>query len=660
MAKDTSTDIEKTSVLVTSHAQTSQSHDQSSQPQHSESTSQSVFSAQTGSMPSQYHQGTTSHSSSTQVVPSSQSGIQQFMPQPQQFMPQLPSQHYSQSQYFGNQFRGFSRGRRGRCPRFPCDFFGKSNHTTNYCCYKPSQYPPPFSSQYPPPFPSQYSYDPYQSYQWRSGSQQYYPPYAQQFSTSMPMQAAPYTRPPPPPAAPQFSYNGLQPRSPLSRPSFAGYVGQFPTQNVDHSFAGYVGHFPTQNVDPSFATPGVFSGYSGSAHSFPPTPQQWYFDSGATNHVTHNLQNIQNPQPSRMPDGVLVGNGNSLLVAHTGKGLLPTPHAQFLLSHIMHTPSITHNLISVYQFSKDNNCSLIFDSTGLVIQDKTTHKILYKGPCNQGLYPILNFSESSSVPTALHSSSDTAMMWHSRLGHPSLSLFQSLIKQYSLLVSKPLEVNCSCCNKAKSHKLQFPLSVSHTTAPFQLVHMDVWGPSPIPSHKGFRYYLLVIDDFTRYSWLFPLHYKSQVKHTIAEFKAFVSTQFNITIQTVRSDNGGEFINLFLRHLFLSAGIIHQTTCPHTPEQNGVVERKHRHLIETTVTLLLQSKLPVQFWLEALTTTVYLTNRLPHTSLNFQVPYTLLFHVNPDYLFLPFGCACYPWLKPYTSRSLMLNQKFVCF
>lgn len=122
--------------------------------------------------------------------------------------------------------------------------------------------------------------------------------------------------------------------------------------------------------------------------------------------------------------------------------------------------------------------------------------------------------------------------------------------------------------------------------------------------------------------------------------------------TFRSDNGGEFTNHFLLHLFLTSGIIHQTSCSHTPEQNGLAERKHRHLIETTITLLLQSYLPTSFWLEALTTAVYLVNRMPHSSLQFQVPYTILFHTPPDYMFLkPFECCCYPWLKPYVSNKL---------
>lgn len=222
-------------------------------------------------------------------------------------------------------------------------------------------------------------------------------------------------------------------------------------------------------------------------------------------------------------------------------------------------------------------------------------------------------------------------------------------------------LDCVACLQAKSHKLPFPLSKSHSSSPFELIHMDVWGPSPVLSHQGFRYYLLIVDDYTRYTWLYPLHYKSDVKHTVAQFKSYVNTQFHTYVQTVRSDNGGEFVNLFLLELFLNHGVIHQTSCPHTPEQNGVVERKYRHLIETTIALLLQSSLPTNFWLEALTTAVYLANRLPHTTLNFQVPYCLLFNTSPDYSSLkPFGCSCFPWLKPYTSNKLSPKSQHCIF
>ncbi|GFZ05551.1 hypothetical protein Acr_17g0011230 [Actinidia rufa] len=112
-----------------------------------------------------------------------------------------------------------------------------------------------------------------------------------------------------------------------------------------------------------------------------------------------------------------------------------------------------------------------------------------------------------------------------------------------------------------------------THAPFELMHMDVWGPAPVASFQGFRYYLLIMDDFTRFVWLFPLHYKSDVKVTISNFKAFVSTQFQCNIKSFRSDNGDEFVNTYLAHLCTQFGILHQTSWPHTPKQNGAAATK---------------------------------------------------------------------------------------
>lgn len=271
---------------------------------------------------------------------------------------------------------------------------------------------------------------------------------------------------------------------------------QFAETNASHGMqesSGLTSEFPT-----------AFSGNYQYATTSKAT-QPWYFDSGATNHITNTIQNIEHPQPVVNNPGVMVGNGTNLHVTHTGKGILPTPNATFQLSNVLHTPHITHNLLSVHHFAKDNNCLLIFDSSGLVIQDKTSLKILYKGPCLQGLYPLQSFSKhmsgTSSSPTGLiHTNSpSTTLLWHQKLGHPSLPLFHALIKQHELPVSVCSVMNCNVCNQAKSHKLAFPLSVTRSTVPFELIHMDVWGPSPVPSHKGFRFYLVIVDDFSRYT-----------------------------------------------------------------------------------------------------------------------------------------------------------------
>ncbi|BBH05152.1 transposable element gene [Prunus dulcis] len=108
------------------------------------------------------------------------------------------------------------------------------------------------------------------------------------------------------------------------------------------------------------------------------------------------------------------------------------------------------------------------------------------------------------------------------------------------------------------------------------------------------------------------------------------------------------------------GIVQQLSCPHTPEQNGCVERKHRHLVETARTLLVESSVPHSYWVEAFTTAIYLINRLPISG-NTKSPWELVFRKSPDYSKLKvFGCSCYPWLKPYISSKLDGKSKRCVF
>ncbi|KAM1505772.1 hypothetical protein ACFXTO_001721 [Malus domestica] len=186
--------------------------------------------------------------------------------------------------------------------------------------------------------------------------------------------------------------------------------------------------------------------------------------------------------------------------------------------------------------------------------------------------------------------------------------------------------------------------------PLELVHCDVWGPAPTLSISGYKYYVLFVDEFTKYTWLFPLKLKSEVYSVFVNFKTCVENLVGNKIKVLRSDSGGEFISSCFNSFLLQHGILHQYSCLHTPEQNGCVERKHRHLTETARTLLTASKVPHQFWVEAFSTAMYLINRLPISGLD-KSPWELLFHKLPDYSKLKvFGCSCYPWLKPYSTSK----------
>jgi hypothetical protein len=124
-----------------------------------------------------------------------------------------------------------------------------------------------------------------------------------------------------------------------------------------------------------------------------------------------------------------------------------------------------------------------------------------------------------------------------------------------------------------------------------------------------------------------------------KFQVMVERLLNSKIKSVQPDWGGEYHNLHT--YFLSIGTIHRISCPHTHQQEGCIERKHRHLIDTTLALLTNSHLPQKIWDEACLTSCSLINRLPTPLLHNKSPFEKLFHSALDYNFLKvFGCACF--------------------
>lgn len=159
--------------------------------------------------------------------------------------------------------------------------------------------------------------------------------------------------------------------------------------------------------------------------------------------------------------------------------------------------------------------------------------------------------------------------------------------------------------------------------------------------NGCSYFLTIVDDFTRSTWTFLIPTKQHVYKLIENFIAYASTQFNHKGQIIRSDNGTEFFNQILDPIIAKHGIVHQSSCPQTPQQNGLVERKHKHLLEVTRALKFQSGVPSSFWGHCLLAATYLINRLPTPVLNNKSPHEMLFGKQPAYQHLRvFGCLCY--------------------
>jgi hypothetical protein len=240
--------------------------------------------------------------------------------------------------------------------------------------------------------------------------------------------------------------------------------------------------------------------------------------------------------------------------------------------------------------------------------------------------------------------------WHSRLGHPAFKVVRSVLSSFKLPVkSNKSYVSCPACLSSKAKQLPFSSSMSQATCPLELIFTDVWGPAPVCSRSGSKYYVSFLDSFSRYTWLYPISCKSDVTSVFTKFKNYVECFFKFKIRAIQSDWGGEYRPL--NKLLQSFGISHRVSCPHTHQQNGAIERKHRHIVETGLALLNHANLPFKFWDDAFSTACYLINRMPTPVLKNHSPFETLFKQAPDYQFLrTFGCACWPNLRPYNSNK----------
>ncbi|GJY90673.1 putative RNA-directed DNA polymerase [Tanacetum coccineum] len=247
---------------------------------------------------------------------------------------------------------------------------------------------------------------------------------------------------------------------------------------------------------------------------------------------------------------------------------------------------------------------------------------LYLFDEDQSGKPTLGLSNSSFV---CHTSKQ---LWHSRHGHPTDQVLSILSKSIGFKYDKHVSP-CDICHKAKQTRDPFPLSDHKFVALGDLVHLDLWGPYKVVSRDEYRYFLTIVDDYSRAVWVYLIKTKDEVCFYIESFVEMILTQFNKKIKVFRSDNGTEFVNNKLAVFFKEKGIIHETSCAHTPQQNGIVERKHRHLLNVAIGLMFQGGIPLNMWFECTLTAVYLINRLPSSVLSGSSPYLLVYGKEPN-------------------------------
>ncbi|KAG7593481.1 Reverse transcriptase RNA-dependent DNA polymerase [Arabidopsis thaliana x Arabidopsis arenosa] len=376
----------------------------------------------------------------------------------------------------------------------------------------------------------------------------------------------------------------------------------------------------------------------------------WYPDSAATHHITNTPANLNTSQPYEGSEHVIVGNGDFLPITHVGSIALPGISGTLPLKDVLVCPEIAKSLLSVSKLTDDYPCKFEFDSDSVCVKDKVTNKLLSQGSKLNGLYKLDNPQFLAYYSSRQQSTSD--VIWHRRLGHPHHQVMQHLSTISAISYNKTTKSMCEACQLGKTCRLPFSRSEFQASKPLERIHCDVWGPAPVTSVQGFRFYIVFIDNYSRFCWFYPLKLKSEVFLVFKSFQSLVENQFNQKIKIFQSDGGGEFVNKQMQSHFELCGIQHFISCPHTPQQNGLAERKHRHILELGMSMLYHSQLPQQLWVDALFTANFLSNLLPTTIHDkLQSPYEVLNGISPVYTALRvFGCACYPYLRPYTENK----------
>ena len=200
----------------------------------------------------------------------------------------------------------------------------------------------------------------------------------------------------------------------------------------------------------------------------------WVVDSGATDHLTSDLERLHFHERYGGKDQVQVANGAGLSISHIGHSNLAG--SSLRLRNILHVPHINQHLLSVYRLVTDNDVFVEFHRFFFLVKDKATKRILLHDRSHGGLYPIpLSRASSTSTRQASSSVKTTPSQWHQRLGHPTNNVVQNIVRSGLVCSSESQTSVCDACQRAKSRQLPYNLSHRVSTMPLELVHSDVWG-----------------------------------------------------------------------------------------------------------------------------------------------------------------------------------------
>nr|GEX00215.1 hypothetical protein [Tanacetum cinerariifolium] len=282
------------------------------------------------------------------------------------------------------------------------------------------------------------------------------------------------------------------------------------------------------------------------------------------------------------------------------------------IKRVYYVEGLNHNLFSVGQFC-DADLEVAFLKSTCYIRDLKGNDLL-TGSRGTDLYSITLQDTTSPTPICLmaKATSSQAWLWHRRLSHLNFDTI-NLLSKNDIVIGLPKlkfvkDHLCSSCDLGKAKRKSFQSKTTPSSkGRLQLLHMDLCGPMRVASINGKRFVLVIVNDYSRYTWTHFLRSKDETPEVLIDFLRLVQRGLHAQVRTIQTDKGTEFLNKTLHVYFASEGILHQTSVARTPEQNDVVKRRNRTLVEAARTMLSAAKVPLFFWAEAIATTCFTQN-----------------------------------------------------
>jgi transposase InsO family protein len=346
----------------------------------------------------------------------------------------------------------------------------------------------------------------------------------------------------------------------------------------------------------------------------------WYLDTGASNHMTGQRAALVHLDDT-VHGSVRFGDGSTVDICGLGSVVIEGRRQEHkVLTDVYYIPKLKSNIISLGQL-EERGCRVVMDEGVLSVQDREGTMLL-RAPRTANRTYVIRLNVGAPI-CLLSKSNDPAWLWHTRYGHLNFRALRELgLKKMAegIPVIDRVEQICDGCLIGKQHRTPFPRATSYRAQRgLELVHADLCGQISPPTPGGKQYFLLMVDDFSRFMWIELLTTKDQALSYIKKVKASAENEIGGKLKALRTDRGGEFNSNLFTVFCNDSGIKHYTTTPYSPQQNGVVERRNQTVVEMARCMLKSKGMPARLWGEAVVTAVYVLNRAPTKSLEGKTP-----------------------------------------